>query len=414
MITKLKDFILDEIPTKEECEAKKRNKTEYCFTLEYENDSDFILKKTSPRSEKLLVVLVSQGQIYIKDNKANTIEKVEDIQQIRNFKKGLHNEIPFVKLSWSPFYSVDLEDFKLLLSDVDTCKELMNRKLNPFDDHRLFREYRRDKASFADKFERVKALQLLKPDARFSDIDNVLNNMRLANITYNQIKDNLDLLNEFSYDSFEYFMSHHNAHRVFDTYKCDFKALFTWLLYTMKYRNRMCFESTYWGLSFNVGDYIHYLEMQYQMYGKCKEKYPENWLTEKHIMNQKHKDWKRLQTNNVFKLHQEHLRDKVSYENDFFKVVTPITNADILDEAEQQRHCVASYIDRIIKGETNIVFIREKSNLDASLLTVEIRDNKICQVRGFQNRAYNKIEYDFMKEWAEKKGLELVVPDVEV
>lgn len=413
MITKLKDFILDEIPTKEECEAKKRNKTEYCFTLEYENDSDFILKKTSPRSEKLLVVLVSQGQIYIKDNKANTIEKVEDIQQIRNFKKGLHHDIPFVKLKWSPFY-LDLEDFKLLLSDVDTCKELMNRKLNPFNDYRLFRAYRNDKASFMDKFERVKALQLLKPDVVLSNVDRVLSNMSRANITYNQIKDNLDLLNEFGYDCFVYFMEHHNAHSIFNTYKCDFKALFTWLLYTMKYRNRMLFESAYWGVRFDVGDYIDYLEMQYQMYGKCKEKYPENWLTEKHIMNQKHKDWKRLQTENVFKLHQENLKDKVSYENDFFKVVVPITNTDILDEAEQQRHCVASYIDRIVKGETNIVFIREKSNLDASLLTVEIRDNKICQVRGFQNRAYNKIEYDFMKEWADKTHLILEVPDVEV
>lgn len=413
MITKLKDFILDEMPTKEEFEAKKRNKTEYCFTLEYENDSDFIIKRTTPRSEKLLVVLVSQGQIYIKDNKANTIEKVEDIKQVRNFKKGLAHTIPFVKLQWSPF-AFECSDFKRLLSDTDVCKELMNRKLNPFTDDALFYDYRRDKERFNDKFERVKALQLLKPDIKISSCNTALENMRKANITYNQIKDNLDLLNEFSYDSFEYFMSHHNAHRVFDTYKCDFKALFTWLLYTMKYRNRMCFESTYWGLSFNVGDYIDYLEMQYQMYGKCKEKYPENWLTEKHIMNQKHKDWKRLQTNNVFKLHQENLRDKVSYENDFFKVVTPITNADILDEAEQQRHCVASYIDRIVKGETNIVFIREKLDLDASLLTVEIRDNKICQVRGFQNRPYNKIEYDFMKEWAENKGLELAVPDVKV
>ena len=33
MITKLKDFILDEMPDKEECETKKTNKTEYCFTL---------------------------------------------------------------------------------------------------------------------------------------------------------------------------------------------------------------------------------------------------------------------------------------------------------------------------------------------------------------------------------------------
>ena len=412
MITKLKDYILDEIPTKEECEAKKRNKTEYCFTLEYENDSDFIIKRTTPRSEKLLVVLVSQGQVYIKDVKANTIEKVEDIKQVRNFKKGLTHNIPFVKLQWSPFM-FECSDFKRLLLDTDVCKELMNRKLNPFTDDRLFYDYRIDKERFNDKFERVKALQLLKPDINISWCDTALENMRKANITYNQIKDNLDLLKEFGYSSFIYFLDYSNhVYKIFDTYKCEFKALLTWLTYTMKHRNRMLFESSYWGQSFNVNDYIDYLEMQYQMYGKCKEKYPENWLTEKHIMNQKHKDWKKLQSDASFKIYQESLLDKVSYENKTYKVVVPITNTDILDEADQQRHCVASYIDKIVKGETNIVFIRNQSDLEKSLLTVEIRDNSICQVRGHQNRMYTKEEYDFMKSWAKKTGLKLDVQEV--
>ena len=150
------------------------------------------------------------------------------------------------------------------------------------------------------------------------------------------------------------------------------------------------------------------------MYGKVKEKYPDYWLSEKQIMNEKYTEWKKLNNATTFAIHQERLINKVGYENDFFKVVVPLTNIDILDEAEQQKHCVASYVDKIVRGETNIVFIREKSDLETSLLTVEICENKICQVRGFQNRYYNKVEYDFMKEWAEKTGLELVVPDVKV
>ena len=109
---------------------------------------------------------------------------------------------------------------------------------------------------------------------------------------------------------------------------------------------------------------------------------------------------------------EEKLVQCVDYENDLFKVVVPLTNTMIVDEAEQQRHCVASYIDKIVRGETHIVFIRMKDNIDESLLTVEINnDNTICQVRGFQNRAYNRVEYDFMKEWAEAKKLTLGVPE---
>ena len=147
---KLKDFILDEIPEKEETAPKQRNKTEYTFTLEYENDSDFILKKTSKRTEKLLVCLVSQGQIYIKDNKNNTVEKVNDIQQIKAFRKGMYySDYPeFKKLVWKPFQyfggSNDYENFKLLLNYTNDIKELMNRKLNPFQNNRVLFTYRRN------------------------------------------------------------------------------------------------------------------------------------------------------------------------------------------------------------------------------------------------------------------------------
>lgn len=87
MAIKLKDFILDDIPSKEESDARKKSKTEYHFSLEYENDSDFIVKKCTKNTERLLVCLVSQGQIYIKDNKTNAIERVEDLQQIKNSDK---------------------------------------------------------------------------------------------------------------------------------------------------------------------------------------------------------------------------------------------------------------------------------------------------------------------------------------
>jgi hypothetical protein len=406
MITKLKDFILDEIP--EEAEAKKKSQPEYTFTLEYENDSDFIIKKTSSRSEKLLVVLVSQGQIYIKDTKKNTISKVDDIAQIRRFRQGLKHSINFTKLTWSPFMN-ELNDFKLLLSNVDICKELMNKKLNPFKDYKLYISYKRDKCAFTNQFEKMKALQLLTTDIKFSDVERQLQTMIKSNITYNQIKDNLDLIKEFGVDEFLYVLNHNRTHLLFDTYKCDFKALLTWLTYTMKHRNRINFSYNYWSRGFDMGDYVDYLETQYQMYGKIKTKYPENWLTEKHIMNVKHEEWSQLKSNQEYGLHQEKLIETAGYENKEYKVVVPITNVDILDEAEQQQHCVASYIDKITKGETNILFIRKKENLEASLLTVELRDGVICQVRGFQNRIFTKEEFEFMEEWSKKKGLKLGV-----
>ena len=70
-------------------------------------------------------------------------------------------------------------------------------------------------------------------------------------------------------------------------------------------------------------------------------------------------------------------------------------------------------IDRITKGETHVVFIRTKLSPDESLLTVEITpEGKIVQVRGFQNRYYNKLEYSFMQDWAKARDLKLEVKEI--
>ena len=414
---KVKDFILDDIPSKEESDLKKRNKVEYSFSLEYENDSDFIVKKCTKNTERLLVCLVSQGQIYIKDNKTNEVTRVEELDQVKKFRQGYNCCLKFEKLQWEPFCTTWGEEYnhwRMLLDNVTAVKELMNMKINPFKQERVLSQYRNGKDAFMRNFEYAKALQLLKPDVNIGECKTLLDNMRQANITYNNVKDNLTTLLDMGWESFKGVFERNNAHMMMSEYRCDFSRLVEWLTYTIKNRNRLNLFYSYYGRNFTTEDYLDYLNMQYQMYGKVKEKYPDFWLSEKQMMNEKYNEWKKLKNNTQFSLHQNRLFDNVRYENEYFKVVVPLTNTEILDEADQQKHCVASYIDRIVKGETNIVFIREKSNLDTSLLTVEIRDNKICQVRGFQNRAYNKIEYDFMKEWADKTHLILEVPDVEV
>ena len=127
------------------------------------------------------------------------------------------------------------------------------------------------------------------------------------------------------------------------------------------------------------------------------------------MMNNKYNTWKRLQSLSISTINQEDLK-KYEFEDSLFKVVVPQLNVDILDEAQQQQHCLASYLTRITEGKTHIVFIRTKLNPDESLLTVEITpDERIVQVRGFQNRSFTAIEYSFIKNWVKEKNLNLEV-----
>lgn len=416
----IKDFILnkdDTITTKEQ-PKKHYTPPEYTFTVEYENDTDFILKKSTKRTEKLLVVLVSQGQIYIKDVKQNTIEKVTDISQIYAFKRGMPYPPTFQKLSWTPFVSNWSDDtcktsraFDDLLEHTEEVKVLANKKLNPLNNPSILYSYMRDPDSFLRQTEYLKIIHLF--DVTITPSDSVYTELcktlRMANIDYNMIKTNLDTILALGVNNFKFILRYENhISIILNDYGVDFKTFITYLTYTIKNRNGLELSS-YSNNAFCMPDYTDYLRMQKEMYGKVKEKYPDYWLSEKQMMNNKYNTWKRLQSLSISTINQEDLK-KYEFEDSLFKVVVPQLNVDILDEAQQQQHCLASYLTRITEGKTHIVFIRTKLNPDESLLTVEITpDERIVQVRGFQNRSFTAIEYSFIKNWVKEKNLNLEV-----
>jgi hypothetical protein len=68
-----------------------------------------------------------------------------------------------------------------------------------------------------------------------------------------------------------------------------------------------------------------------------------------------------------------------------YKFIYPKCTQDIKDEAVQQQNCVASYIDLVINGDCDILFLRKKDTPEKSAVTIEVRNGKIVQA--FQ--AYN-------------------------
>lgn len=88
-----------------------------------------------------------------------------------------------------------------------------------------------------------------------------------------------------------------------------------------------------------------------------------------------------------------------------YKVYAPNSTDDVKKEGDNLSHCVGSYIKRVIDGESLIYFLREKE--DESLITLEVKDGKINQARGFNNRNPYEEEIKAIKIFADKAGLEL-------
>ncbi len=55
-------------------------------------------------------------------------------------------------------------------------------------------------------------------------------------------------------------------------------------------------------------------------------------------------------------------------------------------EGRELQHCVATYLDRIISKDTDVMFLRKKSEPDKPFFTVEIQNKRIVQVRTFKNQ----------------------------
>lgn len=110
---------------------------------------------------------------------------------------------------------------------------------------------------------------------------------------------------------------------------------------------------------------------------------------------------------------QEEIKDKngnVKQEALPFIVIAPTKPTDLAKEGTVLHHCVKSYIERVAKGTTNIMFIRKTSEPDTPFFTVEVSNEKqIEQVHGLCNRNADTEPglQEFVKIWANKKHLKI-------
>ena len=74
-----------------------------------------------------------------------------------------------------------------------------------------------------------------------------------------------------------------------------------------------------------------------------------------------------------------------SFENDKFVIVVPTGGKDLVNEGDKLHHCVASYTDKVINGETMILFVRRKKARNKPFYTMEWQNNRIIQCRGLKN-----------------------------
>ena len=193
----------------------------------------------------------------------------------------------------------------------------------------------------------------------------------------------------------------------------------TILEYDFKYesfKQYVLYDSVRMGFADNTWNFIRHwkdtLDMQKDLYGKVKEKYPKHLLEFHEQLAYK----MRLHEAEInAKKFEAHAKETVRFEAEHggYVFIAPKTPQDFYDEATAMNNCLAGYVRRYADGEDHIMFMRDKRDPEKSLVTIELDLNgNLTQAYQACNQRVTDTQRRAIEIWLEKSVRPMVVPAV--
>lgn len=154
----------------------------------------------------------------------------------------------------------------------------------------------------------------------------------------------------------------------------------------------------------NALEYYDYIQMCKKLKYNLKDKkilYPKNIMEEHDKVLRIYDEVKNEIFNKAINdRYKEIIKNK--YKNKKF-VIFPVEEVNqLIDESSQQNNCVKTYAERIADGKCDIYFMRLINDTNKSLVTVEVRENKIVQKRTKNNNSTTEEQNKFLDMWERK------------
>ena len=90
------------------------------------------------------------------------------------------------------------------------------------------------------------------------------------------------------------------------------------------------------------------------------------------------------------------------YQNNKFIIFPALTVESLKDESKQQNNCVRTYAEKYAAGTCDIYFMRDIKQPKKSLVTIEVKNNKVVQSRIKNNKSPDKKQLAFINKWEQK------------
>ena len=149
------------------------------------------------------------------------------------------------------------------------------------------------------------------------------------------------------------------------------------------------------GMDYLLREIEDYARMMKEISPKF-DKYPRHFLTTHKIAS---RNYNRLK----HKFDEEKFKNRINpnMEHTFgeYCFIYPKCIQEIKDESVQMSNCVSSYVQKVIDGNCDILFLRYKDSQDKSLVTIEVRNNKIVQALQKYNHPLTKEQQEVVDKW---------------
>lgn len=333
------------------------------FELALVNYPDFVIRKSTSKTEKMLVFMVSQDSYYIKTIK-NGFEDVEplDEESYSKFTSGME-DIDLPDNFWIKKIISGKSFFNSLMRMLDlnnTRKAIIGR----YYIHNTLYNSGNFSYSIDDLENMYSKIPYLVKSEYFKE-EYVWSWRSLYHIQEKFGLDNARIFMKELSNSLVHFEYVYTIEYLLSSYEFNFTAFKDYVLYdSVRLGFAMSFEQF-------IRTWKDTLDMQEKLWGKVKNKYPEhllelhNQLSYKCLLMQR-EGYKTQVENRVKKA------SKLEATIGNYVFLIPKEPQDFYDEATSMSNCLASYVDKYASGEDYIVFMRNKDTPDKSLVTIEL------------------------------------------
>ncbi|MBQ6520547.1 MAG: PcfJ domain-containing protein [Anaerolineaceae bacterium] len=442
----IKDLFLSTLPEQDSSVQTKKKGVRK--TSEYEvitvSGPDFAVRRkgTNP---KLLVILPSQKQFYVK-NERTGLNEILDLSLLQKFLSGISAETHLSLADENgiyPFWIQNLErskefavKFMCVISSDSFCS-YASKDMISFEDFYCVRNADYTFSDLDADFKKIKVVfdtvaeqvprQIVKeafsrsfsPYTRgFGKTDSIFSSMfnrdkicysrhEGTRICWAEIYKYITLFdwleNNWGVEGVRTFIRtylENPVERLSDNFVC--KMIQTTSFSLQDFVDYAFCECTKQGYADDSDDFVQLwndcLDFQMEIYGKIIDKYPENLASfEKSLSYRISKIQKAKEIEN-FDIAVENMK---KYEGSVGKyvVICPKTPLDMIEEGQMQSNCVGGYVKRVADGECMVFFMRPKSAPDKSLVTIEVRDGKLAQVRTRFNKKPTEEQQNAVEKW---------------